>query len=268
MIEQILEDYAEVLGKLTGANLGPNPEAWKRWYDDHKAELAAKGAKPATPKLGKNPLAPPVVYYGVETRSLKLLFLLDCSGSMNEVLGQAGVTTGDSFKGPKIDIAKRMLTAAIAKLDPSTQFDVIIFDNDARSLNDSKLIAATPENKHAIMEQVEALVARGGTYTYGALKLAFGLSNPGVSASQPPVDTIFLLSDGAPTETTIEDSVESKAMDPQKIMDAVGKWNSFRAVKIHTIAIDPRIEKTGGNFVRFMKQLAEENGGTYTAIGG
>lgn len=67
--------------------------------------------------------------------------------------------------------------------------------------------------------------------------------------------------------TTTEDGVESKAMDPQKITDAVGKWNGFRAVRIHTMAIDPRIEKTGGTFVRFMKQLADENGGTYTPIG-
>src|SRR6185436_7676005 len=41
----LLEDYAAALTKLTGAALGPNPDAWKRWYDDHKAELAAKGAK-------------------------------------------------------------------------------------------------------------------------------------------------------------------------------------------------------------------------------
>lgn len=263
---RLLEDYAEALQKLTGATLGPNPEAWKRWYDDHKAELGAKGAPPALPKLGKNPLAPPVDYYGIQTRSLKLLFLIDCSGSMNETIGQAGVTTGEQFVGKKIDIAKRMLKAAISQLHPSTLFNVIVFNTDARQLAD-EMVTATPEQKHLMNERVDELVGRGGTYTYGALKLAFGLTDANVTPTKPPVDTIFLLSDGAPTEATFEDGAEAKPMEPEKILSAVRQWNPFRAIRIHTIAIDPRIEKTGGNFVRMMKDLAAENGGTYTAIG-
>ena len=262
----LLEDYAAALAKLTGAALGPNPESWKRWYDDHKAELGGKSAPPSTAKLGKNPLLPPVDYYGVQTRSLRLLFLIDCSGSMNEVIGQAGVTTGDQFQGPKIEIAKKMLKAAISQLHPSTMFDVITFNTDARQFNE-KLVQATPETKHAMNERVSELVGRGGTYTYGALKLAFGITGEAVTPSAPPVDTIFLLSDGAPTEATFEDGEEAKPMEPEKILAAVKAWNPFRTVHIHTIAIDPRIEKNGGNFVRMMKALAEENGGTYTAIG-
>jgi hypothetical protein len=262
----LLEDYAAALTKLTGASLGPNPEAWKRWYDDHKAEAAGKGAPVVPSKLGKGSLTPPVDYYGVQTRSLRLLFLLDCSGSMNEVIGQAGVTTGEQFQGKKIDIAKKMLKAAIAQLHPSTMFDVIVFNTDARQFNE-KLVQATPETKHAMNERVDELVGRGGTYTYGALKLAFGITDAAATPSAPPVDTIFLLSDGAPTEATFEEGAEAKPMDPEKILTAVKQWNPYRAVRIHTIAIDPRIEKSGQNFVRMMKALAEENGGTYTAIG-
>lgn len=262
----LLEEYAAALTRLTGAPLGPNPDAWKRWYDDHKNDLAAKGAPPVVAKPSKNPLAPPLDYYGVQTRSLRLLFLIDCSGSMNEVIGQAGVTTGDQFQGPKIEIAKKMLKAAISQLHPSTMFDVITFSTDARQFND-KLVQATPETKHAMMERVDELVGRGGTYTYGALKLAFGITGESVTPSAPPVDTIFVLSDGAPTEATFEEGAEAKPMEPEKILSAVKQWNPFRAVRIYTIAIDPRIEKTGGNFVRLMKALAEENGGTYTAIG-
>jgi len=81
------------------------------------------------------------------------------------------------------------------------------------------------------------------------------------------VDTIFVLSDGAPTEAAFEDQVEAKPMDPEKILASVKSWNPFRAVRIFTIAIDPRIEKNGQTFVRFMRELAAQNGGTYTAIG-
>jgi HEAT repeat protein len=261
----VLEDYAAALSKLTGANLGPNPDAWKRWYDDHKGELASKGPPPAPVKPGKNPLAPPVDYYGIQTRSLKLLFLIDCSGSMNEEIGKGG-TTGDQWTGKKIDIAKKMLKAAVSQLHPSTMFNVITFNTDARQFNE-KLVQATPETKHLTLDKIDELAGRGGTYTYGALKLAFGLTDPNVTPSAPPVDTIFLLSDGAPTEATFEEGVEAKPMDPEKILDSVKQWNSFRAVRIYTIAIDPRIDNAKGSFVRLMKALAEQNGGTYTPIG-
>lgn len=265
---RLLEDYADALQKLTGATLGPNPEAWKRWYDEHKAEIGGRPAPNPVPKLGKNPLAPPVDYYGIQTRSLKLLFLIDCSGSMNETIGQAGVTTGEQFTGKKIDIAKRMLKAAIMQLHPSTEFNVIVFNTDARQLAE-KMVVATPEEKHRMNERVDELVGRGGTYTYGGLKLAFGVSDGSVTPTKPPIDTIFLLSDGAPTEATFEDGVPALPMDPQKILDAVRQWNPFRAVVIHTIAIDPRIESptVGAKFIRLMKDLAAENRGTYTAIG-
>ena len=76
--------------------------------------------------------------------------------------------------------------------------------------------------------------------------------------------------DGAPTEASFEDGVPALPMDPQKIIDAVRQWNPFRAVTIHTIAIDPRIESAtvGAKFIRLMKDLAAENRGSYTAIGG
>ncbi len=265
---RLLVDYSDALQHLTGAALGPNPEAWKRWYDDHRSELGGKTAPTVLPKPGKNPLAPPVDYYGIQTRSLKLLFLIDCSGSMNETIGQAGVTTGEQFTGKKIDIAKRMLKAAISQLHPSTEFNVIVFNTDARQLAD-KLVVATPEQKHLMNERVDELVGRGGTYTYGGLKLAFGLTDATVTPTKPPVDTIFLLSDGAPTEASFEDGVPALPMDPQKIIDAVRQWNPFRAVTIHTIAIDPRIESAsaGAKFIRLMKDLAAENRGTYTAVG-
>jgi hypothetical protein len=47
----------------------------------------------------------------------------------------------------------------------------------------------------------------------------------------------------------------------------VKSWNPFQAVRIFTIAIDPRIEKGGQSFVRFMRDLAAQNGGTYTEVG-
>ncbi len=264
---RLLEDYADALTTLTGAKLGPNPDAWKRWLDDHKAELLAKGAKPPPPpklKPGTGPLAPPVDYYGIETRSLRLLFLIDCSGSMNEVM--TGEKTHAGAGETKIDIAKKMLKKAVMSLSPNTLFDVITFSGSARSMN-GKMIQATADGKAKTCMAVDELVGRGETYTYGALRMAFGTAEAGATAADPQIDTIFLLSDGAPTEAETEDAAEAKPMDPEKILGAVRQWNEFAHVKIHTIAIDPRIEKNAQKFIRFMRDLAAQNGGTYTAIG-
>ena len=54
---------------------------------------------------------------------------------MNEEIGKGG-TTGDQWTGKKIDIAKKMLKAAISQLHPSTMFNVITFNTDARQFNE------------------------------------------------------------------------------------------------------------------------------------
>ena len=68
---------------------------------------------------------------------------------------------------------------------------------------------------------------------------------------EPAADTIFLLSDGAPTNFDLTDD------DPERIFRAVKEWNALGRVKIHTIGLM-------GHKASFMERLAEENGGTYT----
>ena len=257
-----------MLTTLTGEKLGPSVEAWKKWWDDHRGALVAQGVRAPTVKmLNKVDLGAALDYYGLQLKSRKLLFLLDISGSMNETIGEPGVTTGQHFTGKKIDIAVKVLKKAVMELQAGTWFNIILFSTDARYMHENLLVEATRENKALTCMQLDDVIAKGSTWTHGALRLAFGLLDPGVTPSKIPVDTIVLLSDGAPTEPGWDFDGEAKAMDPQVILDFVKKANSFNGVTIHTIAIDTRIEKTGKVFVRFMKDLAAQNNGKYTAIG-
>ena len=54
-------------------------------------------------------------------------------------------------------------------------------------------------------------------------------------------------------------------MDIEKILTSVRQWNNLSKVIIHAIAID--VATQGSSFIRFMKQLAEENGGKYIERG-
>lgn len=264
----LLEEYEAALESLTGAKLSHYPDAWRKWYEEHKAELSAQGAKAPAVKAGK--ASPnPVNYYGIEAVSRKVLFVIDISGSMKEEIGGEQETTGVSraqqLSGPKIEIAKRMLSDAIHKLEPATTFNIVFFNHQVRTFED-KLVPATPENVGKADLTILECAPSGSTWAYGALQKAFefaGVSGAPVTGKfDPLVDTIFFLSDGAPTDG---DPESAKPMEPEVILKAVAEWNRLARLRIHTIAIDPRIGK--GSFVRFMKALAAQNGGTYTEVG-
>jgi hypothetical protein len=54
-------------------------------------------------------------------------------------------------------------------------------------------------------------------------------------------------------------------MDPEIVLGAVREWNALSKIVIHAIAIDPQTQ--GATFIKFMKLLAEQNGGKYTERG-
>ncbi|MCE9635344.1 MAG: HEAT repeat domain-containing protein [Planctomycetes bacterium] len=266
----LLEAFGKALTALTGQTLGHFADVWRRWYEEHKDELSGQGAKPQVVKPGAKAPAP-VNYYGVETVSRRVLFVIDISGSMKDPIGNDPVeTTGVSKKdqpytGPKIEVAKRILGEAIAKLEAKTTFNIVFFNHQVTTFQD-KLVPATAEIKAKADAAIFDLQAAGSTYALGALRQAFEFAGvngtPVTGKFDPLVDTIFFLSDGAPTDDSLD---AAKPMPPEEILKAVREWNRLAHLTIHTIAIDPSVGK--GAFVRFMKVLAAENHGTYTAIG-
>ena len=90
-----------------------------------------------------------------------------------------------------------------------------------------------------------------------AFTMAGVINSPGAtkSAKDAGVDTIFLLSDGGPTNNKLE---EPKPMDPELILDSVREWNRDAGIIIHCIAVDTDPEGT-----YFLKNLAAQNGGEF-----
>ena len=115
------------------------------------------------------------------------------------------------------------------------------------------------QTRHQASEQVRirALKAHGSTFTDGALRMGFemaGLINFDDKYPNIALDTIVLLSDGAPTDTSFP---VAKLMDFKIILQHVREWNKKQQVVVHCIAVDMQ----PGN--EFMAKLAEENGGTF-----
>ena len=90
----------------------------------------------------------------------------------------------------------------------------------------------------AAVEFARRQTPRGSTNLYGGLMQAF---------EDPAVDTIYLLSDGAPSA--------GEVIDPDQIRRHVLRANALRKIQIHCISVGQRSA--------FLKALAAENDGSY-----
>ena len=286
-------DLEAVLHRLTGMRFFADGLLWRKWWADNKEKFAADAPPKADaekgdggPTVSSGDLGAPVVehgpkkdakadFYGIQTFSNRIVFVLDRSGSMNEKSGTppvkpgGPVVTGGGHKGgqddpgggpegdTKLDAARWELKKAIMGLASDVKFTLIFYHNGV-DIWKPDLQAANRANKKESLEYVWDLPAQGSTNISDALKRAFEIGMPAPGEVQDAAygkrrdvpDTIFLLSDGSPC------SPDGKILPTGPILEDVRKWNKLRRVVIHTIGI-------GQDNRGFMQALAKENGGTY-----
>jgi Mg-chelatase subunit ChlD len=265
---RLQDDINDVLVGLTGQNFNW-PESWGRWWASVGRQLPKDPQKQS--QTGEAKATDTSRFYGIPTRSERVCFIIDISGSMSkevedEALKAQAPGTGKSAKQApaegrtRIEVAKNELKRAISNLAPSKQFNIIFFNNAVKTWR-KEMTKATAEAKTAMRKEVDAVQPGGTTYTLGALREAFTLAgalDPSykLRESGARIDTIFLLSDGGPTELPKGDTV--KLMDPEIILETVRQWNRDAGIVIHCIAVDTG---TGGTI--FLKALADQNGGRF-----
>ncbi len=101
-------------------------------------------------------LYPPEDLKQLKRAPMEMVFVLDCSGSMN---------------GQPIAKAKDAIKRALRKLEPDDTFQVIRFSENASQLG-SKPVAATAENVRRGIEFVDKLQGEGGTMMIEGIKAA------------------------------------------------------------------------------------------------
>ena len=104
-------------------------------------------------------------------------------------------------------------------------------------------------------------VSAGRTNTYAALMAGLGVQDEKVALAvtrddsievEGVGDTMFFFSDGLPTVGAL--------VDTDEILEAIRKFNEFRRISIHAVAI--------GDFKKtWMRRLAEENSGQFVDLG-
>jgi hypothetical protein len=256
-------DMLRTLKELTSQELSCAGD-WRNYWEAHKAGLSKprkSGGRTATYKSGK--------FFSVVLDSDRVMFVIDISASMTtedeppEPSDKA--TSGPAAKGktavarkpekPKEPRKKRPererivrvkaeLVRAVGELEPTTNFGIISFNHEVSSLWASRTLKpATPENKTAAIQWVKELQASGATRTDLALEEALSI---------PEVDSIYLLTDGAPK------GMDNLKMPIEPILQRAKELNRFVKARIHTISFQQIRDK---NMVRFCRELSLQNDG-------
>lgn len=297
---RLVYDFQDTLIALTGVDKGIMPDAWKAWWEQNKEAVRAGQYTPRQEeKAGEN--GGYTKFFGIPIKSKRVIFVLDRSGSMAQPADfEIPIDTGETelpadLKQPKgnrkIDVAKWQLKKALYKIPDGAIFNLIFYQSTFEVYKD-KMIKLDKKSREDAFAYIDKLEPQGGTNIFDSLEkaLAFAIGEDG-KLSKEGVDTVYLLSDGMPNQ--------GKFTQPDDIRREIKNINDNLKVVVHTILIDaggiggglarrrnpgqqppqpgqpqppappqPPMGGSGGSESdeEFMKRLAEENNGNYSAV--
>ena len=235
-------DAQLALTSLTGVDHGPYAVQWKKWWEDNKATFVM----PKDPKPTGN-VKPPkkgTTFYGIQTLSDKVLFIVDISGSMDKQL-KGGEAEGGKTKW---EVLQAELIGAVYGLAPTDTFNVIFFNHAVIPWKTAK-VQANDLNKDAVKAWIEKQKPVGGTNLFDSFEMGFRIAHR--VTGPPDLDTVFFLTDGRPTA--------GKIRDRQRMLQIFKEWNTTAHLTIHTIGVG------ADHDIEFMKELARIGDGRYVS---
>ncbi len=261
--DRIYFDTLRALREITGFEIGTAGE-WRSFWEAQKRGLSA----PKKPRGESKTAVARSRFFGVHLESDRVLFVIDISWSMvqrDEYAapgerddGTGKAKTGVAKPAPKkpagakelpisrerLYRVKEELMRCIRELPPQVHFGVLAFNHELFSLWGARTLKpATPAEKAKAIEWVKGLQANGATRTDLALREAL---------STPEVDTIVLLTDGAPQDE------KNKRLDIDAILNQVKEQNRFVRARIETVSF---VQIRDSRMRRFVRELALQNDG-------
>lgn len=134
------------LASLTGQDHGSHPGQWRKWW----SETGPEWQMPKDPRPTGD-VAPPkkgTTFYGIQTFSDRILFIVDISGSMDKP------QKGEGASGKtKMEVCKQELIGAVYNLNPTDTFNVLFFNHQIIPWQTRK-VEATERNKSLLKKWV------------------------------------------------------------------------------------------------------------------
>ncbi|MCX7702702.1 MAG: hypothetical protein N2234_01170 [Planctomycetota bacterium] len=267
------------LKKLTGVEYHSASD-WRKWLEATGGDVEPPKGDSKSPRTEL--AVPPSVprFFGKEVVSRTPVFVIDTSGSMNELQEvpaeeveeakraiekgwrtdpvQKGeekkeppkAPSGKTIKMARIERAKLQLLKLIALMDPAVKFNIVAYDIEVHIFNPQGMLFANDVNKANAVKWVKSLTAQGTTHMDEGLEAAWKFVPEGC-------DAIYVLADGWPTHTG--DPRRDGDIIEEKILKFFRKHNFMKKVVVHTLGFK-------GSHRSFLRKLASENNGTYKDI--
>jgi len=221
---------------------------WQEWWQANKASVPFKMHALAEfdEFLKLQALVKPVddtmidmeTFYGVKVDGNGLLFILDVSGSM---------TIGGRINKLRAQMGNILLV--LEGRPARLHHGILTFSDSVESCYPRGIALNEPANRQKAAKFIERLDADGGTSMVSALRHAAEKVLPDAN-----LDTIYLLSDGSPTDGS-----------DQMVLDAARLIHQRHQCHIHTIAIGEDQPAAFGEKT-LMEQVAGLTGGTFTRV--
>jgi Mg-chelatase subunit ChlD len=240
----VKEACVVALKELTAQAHATAYDPWITWWRTVEKDFTPRGAiarseeKEAQRREGGG-----TTFYGIESLSQHVVFILDRSGSM---------AAPDQGGGTKIATAREELIRAITALKDGSTFNIIFYSSGFEEWQKKMTVVDAASRKKAI-DWVKSIEAVGSTNIFDPLERAFELAGRGThdKAYGLLLDTIYFMSDGLANRGRI--------IAANDILKEVSRMNTLKKVKIHAIGIGPDHD------VGLMRGIADLSGGTYIA---
>lgn len=243
-----LWDWVGALRSLSGEkHLYEDVDSWRTWWRKHRDDWKPAGTGTTGEASASDAKGPRtyVAFHGIRVDSERLAFLHDLSGGMSRTMeGEWKDAAGKT----RLDYAKEELARVLRAVADESWINVIFFASEIIAFGDRPQPVKRARGK--ILSWVEKQeipsqphMNRGNLYD----------SLVHVT-QQPLVDTIYLFTEGAPTE--------GKYLDYERILAHYAQLHRVHPVRVHVLVLG----KPTGRNKSFLERLAQLCDGNYREI--
>lgn len=253
----------DALERMTGVAMPPGKvDGWRDfWRKEGRAfeYVRAQDKRQAQLVLRAQENARYKSFFKLSLDSDRVLFVVDLSGSMLEPVSSKETAAGNSVT-TKHKLVMSELKKIVMAIPDGGGFNLVAFSDRvqiwrASELGRPMLVKLDDRARDELLGTfLDSLQPSGPTNLYAALDAALDFAGSGVTDKNYDVgfDTLYVLSDGAPSYGEVTDRDE--------ILKRVRETNSLRRITINCVTFGDK------NETEFLKKLAEENGGRHVHI--
>lgn len=243
---RLREDLQSGLVRLTGRNYGISQPAWSAFLQQAPPDFLALGDAAVTQPLAGR-VQTVARYYGLGTASTRFALVTDLSTSMDHVdPGRYARSPGSS----RLAATQTELTQLLEGLGPEVHFNLLTF-SDKVSAWSASLLPADSKTLSRALREVSSYRTIGGTNLFSALEAVFDLADAEIDGARNTPDgpdTVFVLTDGAPSQGLI--------LDVDLLLEYAAERNRSARIRFHCVALTQ-----DASAKRFLEELATRSGG-------